>query len=111
MADPLSIASGVAGIITLSSAVVAAGFKYFSSVGSAPADLKNLVREISLLHTLVSQFATQSLDTGQAPHKALDALVDQAVFEDCFATLRQYRNIWIIVSCYKEAPARMPSES
>lgn len=88
MAEPLSIASGVAGIITLSSAVVAASYKYFSSVRSAPEDLKKLVREISLLNTLILQFVTQSLDTAQAPRKALDALVDQAVFEDCFATLK-----------------------
>lgn len=88
MTDPLSIASGVAGIITLSSAVVAAGYKYFSSVRSAPNDLKDLVREISLLHTIVSQFATYSLDSSQGPHKALDALVDQAVFKDCSATLK-----------------------
>lgn len=88
MAEPLSIASGVAGIITLSSAVVAANYTYFSSVRSASEDLKNLVREISLLNTLVLQFATQSLDKGQAPRKALDALVDQAVFDDCLATLK-----------------------
>lgn len=87
MAEPLSIASGVAGIITLSSAVVAAGYKYFSSVRSAPEDLKDLIREISLLNTLISHFATQSFETGRAPRKALDALVDQAVFKDCFATL------------------------
>lgn len=54
MAEPLSIASGVAGIITLSNAVVAAGYSYFNSVRSAPEDLKDLVREIALLNMLIS---------------------------------------------------------
>ena len=87
MAEPLSVASGVAGIITLSSAVVAAGYKYLNSVRSAPEDLKDLIREIASLNTLISQLVTLSLSAGPSPRDALVALADQNVLQDCQQTL------------------------
>jgi hypothetical protein len=86
MAEPLSIASGVAGIITLSSAVVAAGYKYLSSVRSAPEDLKKLIQEIAALNTLISQLVAHSL-TLDGPHKAIDAVADQDLIQSCQQTL------------------------
>jgi hypothetical protein len=98
MAEPLSIASGVAGLIALSSAVVAAGYKYFSSVRSAPEELKELVRVITLLHTLVSQLVAQSLSARHRPHSTLVALADQDTFQDCYQTLKSVQSISITAS-------------
>jgi len=92
MAEPLSIASGVAGIITLSSAVVAAGYKYFNSVRSAPEDLKILVREIGGLNTLISQLATHALARDSSSRPTLEALLDQDILQDCERTLVAVQN-------------------
>ncbi|KAH7363690.1 hypothetical protein BKA66DRAFT_552081 [Pyrenochaeta sp. MPI-SDFR-AT-0127] len=87
MAEPFSIASGIAGIITLSSAVVTAGYKYFSSVRSAPNDLKDLIREIASLNTLASQLVAYSLSPDADPQLALNALIDLDVLQDCEMTI------------------------
>tara|TARA_R110002003_G_scaffold534_7_gene20266 strand:- start:6011 stop:6724 length:714 start_codon:yes stop_codon:yes gene_type:complete len=87
MVEPLSVASGVAGIITLSSAVVAAGYKYIDAVRSAPKEIKDLMREICFLNTIVSQLATHTLSTDSGSHPAFVALDDKHIFQDCEATL------------------------
>ncbi|KAH7071510.1 hypothetical protein BKA63DRAFT_74120 [Paraphoma chrysanthemicola] len=87
MTEPLSIASGVAGIITLTSAVVAAGYKYLDAVRSAPQDIKDLMREITLLNTIVSQMATHSFLAEPGSYPSLAALNNQNIFKDCESTL------------------------
>jgi hypothetical protein len=88
MTEPFSIATGVAGIITLSSAVVAAGYKYFNSVRSASTEMKDLIREIAFMHMLVSKYATQSLSACN-PYSPFISLVDQEIFDDCHDVLRR----------------------
>ena len=88
MAEPLSIASGIAGLITLSSAVVAAGYKYLSSVASAPQDLQDLIREIASLNTVLSQLVSHSLSPTKYPRQGLNAPETQTVLQDCEETLQ-----------------------
>jgi hypothetical protein len=93
MVEPLSVASGVAGIITLNSAVVAAGYKYIDAVRSAPKEIKDLMREICFLNTIVSQLATHTLSTDSGSHPALVALDDEHVFQECEATFWPYKGV------------------
>lgn len=89
----LAIASGIAGIITLSSAVVATGYKYVSSVATAPEDLKDLIREIASMNTLLTKLVSVSLSPGWVPRDAFDALAREGVIEDCENTLRSVHSI------------------
>jgi hypothetical protein len=89
MAEPLSIASGIAGFVTLSTTVLAAGYKYVSSISSASEDFKSLVRETPSLSNVLSQLISHSLQqTGS------HTLVQQDVLEDCEETLR---NIQLLI--------------
>ncbi|CAI6281679.1 unnamed protein product [Periconia digitata] len=84
MADPLSIASGVAGILTLSSAVVGAGYRFIHSVSSAPREFAELIREVAYLNSLVSQIV--SFQVGRAPILD-DGSMAQSIVSDCEAAL------------------------
>ncbi|KAF2678036.1 hypothetical protein K458DRAFT_395334 [Lentithecium fluviatile CBS 122367] len=83
MAGPLSIASGIAGIITLSSAVVAARYKYINSVLAAPEDFKELARDIAFMNTILSQLVSLSLLPTSSSRHAFSALTDQKVLPEC----------------------------
>ena len=61
MADPVSAASGITALITLSTAVLAAGFKYLHSVLSAPEEFKSLVQETASLNGVLSQLNSHAL--------------------------------------------------
>ena len=89
MADPLSIASGIAGLVTLSSAVLAAGYQYLESVLSAPDDLRNLVRETAALNVVLSQLITHSLSEQSAHQSVSQKLLQQGVIQECEQTLYQ----------------------
>jgi IS30 family transposase len=87
MAEPLSIASGIAGIITLSTAVLTAGYKYLNSVSTAPEEFKSLVRETASLNAVLSQLISHSLSEQIVPQIVSHTLVQQDVLQDCKQTL------------------------
>lgn len=93
MAEPLSIASGIAGIITLSSAVVATGYKYLDSVSSAPEELKDLICEIASINSLLSQLISHSVSQNLGLQDAFDALAQQNVLRDCEETLYKVQSL------------------
>ncbi|KAF2827073.1 hypothetical protein CC86DRAFT_416916 [Ophiobolus disseminans] len=88
MAEPLSIVSGIAGIVTLSGAVVAAGYRYINAVASAPKDVRDVVREVAALSALLSQLVAQSLPPSPSSRYVFDTLVRQNVIQDCEVILR-----------------------
>jgi len=93
MADPLSITSGIAGLVTLSTAVLAAGYNYVSSVLSAPEDLKSLVRETASLSAILSQFISHSLSNQEGQRSSSHTLLKQDVLRDCEDTLRNIQSL------------------
>ena len=94
MAEPLSIASGIAGLITLATAVLAAGYKYLNSFSSAPEDFKSLVRETACLSAVLSQLISYSLSEQTVPQIVSHSLVQQDIFKDCEQTLH---NIQLLI--------------
>ncbi|KAJ4351397.1 uncharacterized protein N0V89_006739 [Didymosphaeria variabile] len=88
MADPLSIASGIAGLITLSSAVVAAGYKYIESVRSPPNDVKNLISDISSLSVLFAQLVSYAASPTGLSRTAFEEFAQQHVLSDCETALQ-----------------------
>lgn len=93
MAEPLSIASGIAGLITLSTAVLATGYKYVNSVSSAPEDLKSLVRETASLSAVLSQLISHSLSEQTVQQIGSHTFVQQDVLQDCEKTLRNIQSL------------------
>ncbi|KAF2731353.1 hypothetical protein EJ04DRAFT_566899 [Polyplosphaeria fusca] len=61
MSNVLSISSGIAGLISLSSSAVVAGYKYVDSIRSAPEDLKSLLRETASLNSVLSQLMSHCM--------------------------------------------------
>lgn len=93
MVEPLSITSGIAGLITLSTAVLAAGYKYLNSVSSAPEDFKSLVRETASLNAVLSQLISHSLSEQIVPQIISHNLVQQDVLQDCEQTLHNIQSL------------------
>lgn len=89
MADQLSIASGIAGLVSLSSSIVVAGYKYGTSVSTAPEDFKSLIRETAALSTMLSQLVSHSLSKQAVQQSVFYQLKQQRVLEHCEETLRQ----------------------
>lgn len=82
MAEPLSIASGIAGLITLSAAVLTAGYNYVNSVSSAPADFKSLIRETASLNGLLSKFVSYSPSDQKVQQIAFTPFLLQDLLQD-----------------------------
>lgn len=93
MVEPLSITSGIAGLITLSTAVLATGYKYLNSVSSAPEDFKSLVRETASLNAVLSQLISHSLSEQIVPQIISHNLVQQDVLQDCEQTLHNIQSL------------------
>ena len=55
MADPLSIAASIAGILSLAGPILAEGYAYVASVRNSPNALKQLLCEISRLEAVLGQ--------------------------------------------------------
>src|SRR4051812_480840 len=87
MADPLSIASGIAGLITLSTAVLAAGYKYVNSVSSAPENFRSLICETASLSALLSQLISYSLSGDSIQRISSLGSLQQDLVQDCWKTL------------------------
>jgi hypothetical protein len=93
MAEPLSIASGIAGLVTLSTAVLAAGYKYVNSVSSAPEDFKSLVRETASLSVVLSQLISHSVMEETVQQFGSHTLVQQDLLQDCETTLHKIQSL------------------
>jgi hypothetical protein len=93
MTEPLSIASGIAGLIALSTAVLTAGYKYLSSVSSAPEDFKNLVRETASLGAVLSQLFSHSLSEETAQQNDPNLISQKNTLRDCEETLRNIESL------------------
>jgi ankyrin repeat domain-containing protein 50 len=87
MAEPLSITSGIAGLISLSATVLTAGYNYLNSVSSAPEDFTSLIRKIASLNAVLSQLISHSLSEQTVHQIGPHALVQQDVLQDCEKTL------------------------
>jgi len=55
MADPLSIAASIAGLLSLAGPILAEGYAYIASVRNSPNALKQLLSEISRLEAVLGQ--------------------------------------------------------
>ncbi|RPB19250.1 hypothetical protein L211DRAFT_871382 [Terfezia boudieri ATCC MYA-4762] len=55
MADPLSIAASIAGLLSLAGPILAEGYTYIASVRNSPNALKQLLSEISRLEAVLGQ--------------------------------------------------------
>jgi hypothetical protein len=93
MAEFVSIASGIAGLITLSTAVLAARYEFISTVSSASEDFKGLVRETAYLSTLLSQLISHSLSEQAVSQIASHTLIRQGVLQDCENVLRNIQSL------------------
>jgi hypothetical protein len=93
MANALSIASGIAGLITLSSSIVVAGYKYADSMSSAPDDLKSLLRETASLNSVLSQLLSHCMSDEPAKATAYYKLVQQNIFRECEQTLEDAQSL------------------
>lgn len=89
MAEPLSIASGIAGVITLSSAIATAGYKFTSSVKSAPEELKGLVDETKYLSTLLSQLGHFQVSHPVSSNVGFIKLLEDNILSDIQTSLHE----------------------
>lgn len=55
MADPLSVAASVAGLISLAETVIRLGYQYHNGVKGFPADFERLLLEVSSLYGVLCQ--------------------------------------------------------
>ena len=88
--DPVSLATGITGLITLSTAVVTEGCKYLKSVSAAPKEFRDLVRETASLSAVLSQIVPQSLTEGTADGYRG---VRVELLKDCEDTLRNVQSV------------------
>ena len=93
MADPLSIAFGITNLATLSTNVLAAGYRYLSSVSSAPEEFKGLLRETAALSAVLSQLISHSLSERPVNQIGSQTLVQQEILQDCEETLLNVQSL------------------
>jgi NACHT domain len=84
MADPLSVASGVAGLITLAGSVISKCYTYGCAVSGAPKEMKSLVDEVTNLSGLL--VGLQGLVKADRLPAGQKETVTRTV-DDCKATL------------------------
>ncbi|RPB19277.1 hypothetical protein L211DRAFT_641534 [Terfezia boudieri ATCC MYA-4762] len=63
MADPLSVAGSIAGLLSLAGTILAEGYKYVASVRNSPNALKQLLSEISRLEAVLGQIDELALES------------------------------------------------
>ena len=57
MADPLSIVSGVVGLLSLATKIIASGIEYTSSVKNHSADVQQILQEVASLAAVLGQLS------------------------------------------------------
>lgn len=93
MADPVSIASAVARLITLSGAVLAAGCKYVNDILSAPQELRSLIQETAALNAVLAELISPFLGEKIGQHIEAHVLVHKEMLQDCEGTLRSIESL------------------
>ena len=108
MADPLSIASGVAGLLTLAAALVQTGSEYTSSVRNCPNEVQQLVAEVSILTAVLGQLSALAArcsverdpppkngDLDRLRHVMTPLAIEQskALFQEIERILGKYREV------------------
>jgi hypothetical protein len=97
--DPLSIASGIAGLITLAGTVLSIGYGYISSAVVAPKELRMVLSEVATLETilgrvqtLVGEFIQTSEEEVEVKLKGRDAKA-KAIIRTMSSTAESFRAI------------------
>lgn len=95
--DPLSaisLASSVAGLLTLSGAILSNGYSYVAKVAKAPKELHLLLNEAAALHTLLDQLQlmVEPDDNNQAATGAMEALAKVGALKEAMSLLQNVQN-------------------
>lgn len=90
MADPLSVASGIAGIVTLGAAVLEAGYKYLSSARASRKDVSQLLHAVAALNTILSRLVAHSASpsSSNVQTSAFAALASHGTLRQCETALQ-----------------------
>ncbi|KAF8246554.1 hypothetical protein K440DRAFT_602223, partial [Wilcoxina mikolae CBS 423.85] len=83
MADPLSIAASVAGLISLAETVIGLGYQYHNDAKGFPADFERLLSEISSLYGVLCQIKLIVSRPGRTSNISFHSI------NDCDSTLRE----------------------
>lgn len=94
MADPLSIAAGAAGLVSLSGTILAEGYNYIKSVQEAPKQLRSPLSEIAGLNILFDGLQTLvgNENSGQAS-AAFQALANSGAIRDSLEVLQKVEGL------------------
>jgi hypothetical protein len=93
--DPIStisLASSVAGLLTLSGAILSNGYSYVSKVAKAPKELRLLLSESAALDTLLDQLQLMVDGDDQVATGALQKLAQVGAFEEGKTLLQIVQN-------------------
>lgn len=82
MADPLSIASAIAGLLALSGTILSSGYKYVHDVKDAPQELRQLLRDTAALDALLDQLRALTSREG-AVRSTFNVLANGSAIDDC----------------------------
>jgi hypothetical protein len=84
MADPLSIAASVAGLISLGTSIAQGGYSYLSAARAAPKEIVQLLSQISALNIVLSQVLPISMNQTSSPKShAIATLNQRGTLDDC----------------------------
>jgi hypothetical protein len=89
MGEVFGVASAIAGLLSLSGAILSQGYSFTNSVRKAPQELRQLLSETAALNTVLDQL--QSLaedDTLRGGNSALQGLAKAGGIQGCFELLR-----------------------
>jgi hypothetical protein len=104
MADPLSIAAGVAGLLTLSSAIVETGFHFINSEGLASKELAELVKEIAYLNGLLLQIVFFQSARSASLGNERTTFVEQIILFRPRLSMVGYYSTWINTELHLDNP-------
>lgn len=95
MADPLSIASGVAGLVALCSKILAEGYHFIRVVEDCPRALRALLSETAAIDSILDQIqrlltiSTEQVQSqNQLSNRALASLIKLNALDDCRLLLK-----------------------
>ena len=91
MADPLSIAASIAGLLALCGKIISEGYTFANSVHNCPKELPLYLQEISLLSAVFAQF-TALASANTQPASALQQVVASSATTDCEQLLKVVEN-------------------
>lgn len=94
MADPLSIAASIAGLITLGTSIAQGGYSYLSAARAAPKEIVQLLNQTSALNIVLSQLLPISMiPISSSKSHALAALNQRGTLDECQAALNSISSL------------------